>query len=172
MADKRKFSWTTGQSSVQNAAEVLPAFASAFFVQGRTLTAQAAPEALHVFRIQAKRFRDTLELFQPCYNRRLERLLKLLRELQQTLGELNDLAATRRLLVDRGLEKSGQNLCDKLDARITEKTEQFFSVWREPFARENEARRWVNYLATGMFRPTRPVHKTGRPSVKSRLATV
>jgi len=172
MADKRKFSWKAGQSSVQNAAEVLPALAAAFFAQGRALTSQPPPEALHNFRIQAKRLRDTVELFQSCYNRRLERLLKSLRELQQTLGELNDLAATRRLLVDRGREKSGQNLCDKLDARIAEKTDQFFSVWREPFAREDEARRWIDYLATGMFRPTRPVHKTGRPSVKSRLATV
>jgi CHAD domain-containing protein len=158
MADKIKFSWTAEQSSIQNAAEVLPLLAAAFFAQGRTLTAQAAPEALHAFRIQTKRFRDTLELFQPCYNRRLERLLKLLRELQQTLGELNDLAATRRLLVDRGREKSGQNLCDKLDARIAEKTDQFFSVWRETFAREDEARRWIAYLAGGAVRPTGSVH--------------
>ncbi len=162
MADKRKFSWKAGQSSVQNAAEVLPALAAAFFAQGRALTSQPPPEALHNFRIQAKRLRDTVELFQSCYNRRLERLLKSLRELQQTLGELNDLAATRRMLVDRGFDKSRRNLFANLDARIAEKTDQFFPVWRDTFAREDEARRWVHYLATGTFRPTRPVHKTGR----------
>ncbi len=172
MADKRKFSWKAGQSSIHNATEVLPALAAAFFAPSRAPASPAAPEALHNFRIQVKRFRDTVELFRPCYNRRLERLLKLLRELQQTLGELNDLAATRRMLVDRGFDKSKQNLLANLDARIAEKTDQCFSVWRETFAGEDETRRWVNYLATGMFRPTRPVHKTGRPSVKSRLATV
>jgi CHAD domain-containing protein len=161
MADKRKFSWKVGQSSVQNAAEVLPALVSVFFAQGRALTSPPAPEALHAFRIQLKRLRDTLELFQPCYNRRLERLLKSLQELQQTLGELNDLAATRRMLADRDFDESRRNLCDNLDARIAEKIEQFFPVWRDTFTHEDEARRWVNYLATGTFRPTRPVHKTG-----------
>jgi CHAD domain-containing protein len=162
MAEKRKFSWKAGQSSVQNAAEVLPALAAAFFAHGRALTSPSAPEALHAFRIQLKRLRDTLELFQPCYNRHLERLLKALQELQQTLGELNALAATHSLLVDRGFDESRPNLFGNLDARIAEKARQFFSIWQDTFAREDEARRWVNYLATGMFRPTRPVHKTGR----------
>ena len=149
MAGKRKFSWTAGQNSVQNAAEVLPALAAAFFAQGRALTSPPAPEALHALRIQAKRLRDTLELFQSCYNRRLERLLKSLRELQQTLGELNDLAATRKMLRGRGFDKSRQTLLATLDARIGEKAEQCLSVWQNTFARADETRRWVNYLAGG-----------------------
>src|SRR5262245_49294394 len=162
MANKRKFSWKAGQSAAQNAAEALPSLTVAFFAGGKALTPQAAPDALHSFRIQTKRFRDTLELVQPCYNRRLERLLNSLREMQQTLGELNDLTTTRQMLADRGFDKSKQSALDSLDARMVEKAEQFFSLWKKTFAREGEERRWVNYLVGGTFRPTRPIHRTDR----------
>jgi CHAD domain-containing protein len=152
MANKKKFSWKAGQSSAQNAAEVLPALAVAFFAQGRALTPHAAPDALHSFRIQSKRFRDTLELFRPCYTPRLERLLTSLREIQQILGELNDLTTTRQMLAGRGFAKSKQSVLDSLEARMAEKPEQFFSLWQATFAREGEERRWINYLAGGTFK--------------------
>jgi CHAD domain-containing protein len=159
MAAKKKFSWTAGQSSAQNAAEVLPALARAFFAQGKTLTPQAQLEALHRFRIQAKRFRDTLELFRPCYTLRLERLLTLLRDIQQILGELNDLTTTRQMLANRGFAKSQPQVFDSLETRLAEKAEQFFALWKQTFARQGEERLWVNYLAGGTFLPAKPVRK-------------
>jgi len=147
MANKKKFPWKEDQSAEHNATEVLPSLAAAFFAQGRDLTPQAAPDGLHNFRIQAKSFRDTLELFRPCYDRRLEQLLKLLRDMQQILGEMNDLATTRRLLTDYGLEQSRPRLLDSLDTRIQEKVNQFFSVWKKTFAPVRKEYRWVNYLA-------------------------
>jgi CHAD domain-containing protein len=162
MANKRKFSWKAGQSAAQNAAEILPSLTVAFFAGGKALALQVAPDALHSFRIQTKRFRDTLELFRPCYNRRLERLFKSLRDIQQILGGLNDLSATRQTLADRGFDKSKQSVLDSLDARMTEKADQFFPIWKETFAHEDEESRWVNYLAGGTFRPTKPIHKTAR----------
>jgi CHAD domain-containing protein len=129
--------------------EVLPALARAFFAQGKTLTPRAKLEALHSFRIQSKRFRDTLELFRPCYTLRLERLLKSLRDMQQILGELNDLTTTRQMLTDRGFAKSQPHVLDSLETRLAEKTEQFFSLWKQTFARQGEERRWVNFLAGG-----------------------
>jgi CHAD domain-containing protein len=161
MAAKMKFSWKAGQSSAQNAAEVLPALARAFFAQGKTLTPRVTLEALHSFRIQSKRFRDTLELFRPCYTPRLERLLKLLRDIQQILGELNDLTTTRRMLTDRGFAKSQPHVLDNLETRLAEKAAQFFVLWQQTFGRQGEGRRWVNYLAGGTFNPTRPVRKRG-----------
>jgi CHAD domain-containing protein len=161
MANKKKLSWKAGRSAAQSATEVLPALAVAFFAQGKALTPQAAPEALHSFRLQSKRFRDILELFRPCYNPRLERLLKSLRDIQQILGELNDLTTMRQLLADRGFDKSKQHVLDSLAARMAEKPEQFFALWQKTFARAGEARRWVNYLAGGTFRPTTPGRKPG-----------
>jgi hypothetical protein len=57
-------------------------------------------------------------------------------------------------------------ICRKGDAtvplkKMMEKAEQFFSLWKKTFAHDEESR-WVNYLAGGTFRPTRPIHKTDR----------
>lgn len=145
-AKKREGPWKAGQSSVQNAAQVLPSLAVEVFAQGRALASETAPDAFHEFRIHVKQFRDTLELFRPCYDLHLQRLLKSVRESQQILGEMNDLAATRKMLADRGLDKSRQSLFDSLDARIAKKAGQF-SVWGETFAHEAAEPRWVNYLA-------------------------
>lgn len=147
MANKKRLPWKNGRSAARNATEVLPSLAAAFFAQGRTLTPQAAPDGLHNFRIQIKRFRDTLELFRPCYDRRLERLLKLLRDMQQMLGEMNDLVTTRRLLADYGLEQSRPHLPDDLDTHIQEKANQFFSVWKKIFVPVTKEHHWVDYLA-------------------------
>jgi CHAD domain-containing protein len=161
MANKKKLSWKAEQNAAQNATEVLPALAVAFFAHGKALTPQAPPEALHSFRLQAKRLRDTLELFRPCYTPRLERLLTVLREIQQILGELNDLRTTRQLLADRGFDKSNPSVLDTLAARMAEKPELFFALWQKTFPHEREERRWVNYLAGGTFRPRKPGHKPG-----------
>lgn len=161
MANKKKLSWKAEQSAAQNATDVLPALAVAFFAHGKALTPHAPPEALHSFRLQSKRFRDTLELFRPCYNPRLERLLTVLRQIQQILGELNDLRTTRQLLADHGFDKSNPHVLDSLAARMAEKPPLFFALWQKTFARESEERRWVNYLAGGTFRPSKPRHKPG-----------
>jgi len=147
MAAKKKFSWQAGQSSTQNAREILPALARAFFAHGATLTLHVKLEAFHRFRLQAKRFRDTLELFRPCYTPRLERLLTALQDIQQILGELNDLTTTRQMLGDRGFAKSHPQVLASLETRLAEKAEQFFALWQQTFARPGEERRWLNYLA-------------------------
>ena len=159
MAAKKKFAWKEGQSAAQNAAKVLPALARAFFAQGKTLTPQVELEALHSFRLQSERFRDTLELFRPCYTLRLERLLKSLRDIQQILGELDELSTTRQTLIDRGFAKSQPQVLDSLEDRLAEKAEQCFALWKQTFARQGEERRWVNYLAGGASPPPKPVHK-------------
>ena len=159
MAAKKKLPWQAGQSSTQNAAEVLPSLARAFFAQGQTLTPQVELEALHSFRIQSKRFRDTLELFRPCYTLHLERLLKLLRDMQQILGQLNDLTTTHQMLTERGFAESHPHVLDNLETRLTEKTEHFFSLWQHTFARPGEERRWVNYLAGGTSNQARAVRQ-------------
>jgi adenylate cyclase len=68
------------------------------------LAAQAnvdAPETLHALRIGIKRLRYALEFFAPLLRQKsLPALLKHLAALQDTLGQLNDLANAGRLLMD------------------------------------------------------------------------
>jgi CHAD domain-containing protein len=57
--------------------------------------------SLHGFRLLTKRFRYTLELFRCCYGPGLERRIEALHTLQQRLGEINDCATTREILLGR-----------------------------------------------------------------------
>lgn len=78
------------------------------------LAAQAsvdAPETLHALRIGIKRLRYALEFFAPLAAKKpMQRLLAHLTELQDALGQINDLANAGALLMD----------CADADARLRE----------------------------------------------------
>jgi CHAD domain-containing protein len=93
----------------------LPVIAAGFFEAGeRAADASADSDTLHKFRIKTKKFRYTLELFEPVYGATLNARMRVLRNVQQRLGDINDYAASARILknyrdghgavVDRGLE--------------------------------------------------------------------
>lgn len=92
----------------------LPDFASARLRQQRRKTvrlAQAArqsnPESLHALRIAAKRLRYALEFFTPLLPmRRTVAVIKQMARLQDTLGQLNDLANAGALLMDCAGDKA------------------------------------------------------------------
>ena len=91
--------WDSAKSAEENASQKLPPLARAYFRAGRALfAAKPTAGAFHKFRLETKRFRYTLELFQPCYGPGLEERLKLLRNIQDLLGEINDCATTQKLL--------------------------------------------------------------------------
>jgi len=96
--------------------KTLPAMAAEFFEAGeRAADASAGADTLHQFRIKTKKFRYTLELFAPVYGATLDKRMRVLRNLQQRLGDINDYAASGRILkkyrdghgaiVDRALER-------------------------------------------------------------------
>jgi CHAD domain-containing protein len=58
--------------------------------RGRRIDAESPPEALHELRIRAKRLRYLMEIFVPVYRKRLDRLVKPVRRLQDRLGEYQD----------------------------------------------------------------------------------
>jgi len=63
--------------------------------------AGASPEARHAARIAAKRLRYAAEFFASLYPpKRLKKYVAALEDIQDTLGELNDLATADRLLAD------------------------------------------------------------------------
>jgi CHAD domain-containing protein len=91
--------WKLDQSLETNLSRALPALAEEFFDSGTAaLTAHASYRKLHQFRLQAKRFRYTLELFERFYGSEMESGAGILKELQDRLGAINDCATTIGIL--------------------------------------------------------------------------
>lgn len=139
--------WLENRSAGANAAARLPRLAAEFFAAGRALAAaESGPEEAHLFRIRTKRLRYTLELFRPCYGRGLVTRLNSLREIQQCLGEMNDLATIHGLSRRPAVEA-------QMDSRMAAKLEEFRSLWRERFDRKGQETRWTSYLRSRVLRP-------------------
>jgi CHAD domain-containing protein len=71
----------------------------------------AMVEQLHQMRIEAKRLRYTMELFEPVFAGRLKQPIKRIRKLQNGLGELHDLDVWLDLL-PQFIEKERQRTAD------------------------------------------------------------
>jgi CHAD domain-containing protein len=72
---------------------------------------EATPEARHAARIAAKRLRYATEFFASLYSpKRVKRYIGALEDIQDTLGQLNDLATAERLLADAA--SGGDNASD------------------------------------------------------------
>jgi CHAD domain-containing protein len=91
--------WKLGQSLEVNLGRYLPATAEEFFTSGTdALSAHASYRKLHQFRLQAKRFRYTLELFENFYGTEMPQGMEILKEIQDRLGAINDCATTIDML--------------------------------------------------------------------------
>jgi CHAD domain-containing protein len=142
--------WDTAKSAEENASQKLPALTQAYFRAGRTLfAAKPTAGAFHKFRLKTKRFRYTLELFQPCYGPGLEQRLKLLRNIQDLLGEINDCAATQKLL---GAQPA--SVWKFLEHRIALKARVLQMSW-QAFDTTGQESWWMNYLARFARKPRR-----------------
>jgi CHAD domain-containing protein len=143
MAKQDGFVWNAGESAAKNAASRLPALAQAYFQAGRKLfQSSRSTEAFHNFRLETKRFRYTLELFGSCYGPSLDQRMKLLRKIQDFLGEINDCVVT--------LELVGQNqkeITAFLQDRIAVKERAMRTYWRRTFDADGQERWWTDYLA-------------------------
>jgi len=147
---KPTFNWNESASPALNARRVLPGLVQAYFEEGRALMgSKATAEQLHSFRLATKRVRYTLEVFRPCYGPGLDTRLAGLRQIQQYLGEINDCAATGRLLGEHLTRRSPvrARLAGFLRARAVQKIARFNAYWRSSFDKPGELERWVNYLA-------------------------
>jgi CHAD domain-containing protein len=132
----------------------LPTLAEDFFQAG---DAAAAPDSsyrnLHRFRLRAKRFRYTLELFQRFYGSEMATGAKALKGLQDRLGAINDCVTTIDLLAD---DPSAVAAIQKL---LDHRTGAFHSYWRNHFPQPKRAwwRRWLkepSATASGRLRAT------------------
>ncbi len=91
--------WKLGQSLEANLRRVLPALAEEFFDSGRAaISTRANYQTLHRFRLETKRLRYTLELFERFYGSDMSEGAEILKEFQDRLGAINDCATTIVLL--------------------------------------------------------------------------
>ena len=150
--------WKPSQSAAESARALLPKLAEQYFEAGRKAAAgYKKPKALHRFRIATKRFRYTLELFRPVYGPSLDRRLKVLRGLQESLGKVSDYQTIRKLLSD------GHALESKLQKGIKKNSREFGRRWKA-LDSNSQLKRWKAYLArtnSGSHARVAPRRKTG-----------
>jgi len=147
MPDTSPMVWDQHLSAPLNARRQLPRLAGAFFSRVREfLAARHSPGEFHAMRLEAKHLRYTLELFRPCYpvaamNLRLDAL----KQLQDSLGALNDAVASRKLL-GRSLNRQPR-LRDFLDQRAEFHAAEFARHWKKTFDTPGQEAWWTGFLA-------------------------
>jgi CHAD domain-containing protein len=131
--------WAVDQKIEDNLARILPALADGFFATGRIAAEKDDLESLHQFRLHAKRFRYTLELFRSFYGDQIKDCLQRLRELQDHLGGINDCVTTVSLLND------DHDTATAVHGLLREREARFKSYWRQYTARRQQA--WKHWLS-------------------------
>jgi CHAD domain-containing protein len=152
-------SWNTAQSAGENARQILPRMARAFFALGRTAAGLAStPAQLHAFRLAAKRFRYTLELFEPMYGPMLGERLEQVRKIQSMLGDRQDCVVLGERLRKRAGEAGPlHDALAKLTADGRALEEKFRRYWRETFDPPGAETLWIRYMERRPVEPGAPV---------------
>jgi CHAD domain-containing protein len=140
------------ESASVYARQLLPAQAADFFEAGRRAAQRSnEPERLHAFRLSAKRFRYTLEIFSPCFGPALVQRIEQVREIQSILGKRQDAAVTaERIQPAVSLDLEIAETHRKLEARGAKLEEQFLRYWHHTFDAPGELERWQGYLSRKM----------------------
>jgi CHAD domain-containing protein len=129
----------------------LPALAEDFFLVG---DAAAAPgsnyQALHSFRLRAKRFRYTLELFERFYGSEMATGAHALKGVQDRLGAINDCVTTIDLLSE------DPSAIAAVQQRLDQRSRAFQTYWRSHFSLHKRAW-WRQWLAQPRALASRPV---------------
>ena len=153
----------------QVAQHILPRMTKDFLGHGNEASqAGTAAQKLHRFRIAAKKFRYTLELFAPLYTPRLTELLGAIRRVQTLLGEINDCAMVREILSHYHGTKKLTNLLKK---RQSSKIDEFRRYWQKAFGNREQIRAWIEYLRTGEGESRAPKKPATRTPSSSRTAS-
>jgi CHAD domain-containing protein len=140
---------------------ILPRMAGDFLERGKAAAqAKASPEKLHAFRIAAKKFRYTLEIFAPVYGNKLHSWLKSIKAIQTVLGDINDCVTVSQILSDY---KDADAAVGWLKKRQRRKADQFSRIWQEEFGDPESTRARVYALAS-------PGQIMKKPAGRSRTA--
>ncbi len=123
-----------GTSVAEHAKSLLPAMLETFFQAGRKAARPGSTHhRIHRLRLEAKRVRYTLELFEAVYGENAMQILEPLRELQDRLGAINDCATTLEMIRrDKGAAAAVRGLADKREA-------EFRDYWGKHFGSTKRA---------------------------------
>jgi CHAD domain-containing protein len=163
--------WDKRASAAVNARRQLPRMMSEYFAEVRAaLTGEHSPAALHRVRLASKKVRYTLELFRQCYNPRgFDARLKALKDVQTSLGDVNDAVATWRLLAKVMPHSPRRHaLREFLKQRAAEKAGEFRAHWTERFDAAGQERWWTDFLGgrhgeqNGSLHGNRPGRRASR----------
>jgi CHAD domain-containing protein len=137
--------WDSKASAGRNAAAVLPGLAVDLLDAGCVAAAPGATyEEMHQFRLKAKRFRYTLEIFAPVYKGReaanLKQGLAMMRGLQDRLGAINDCVTAH------GLLQGNEPAQAAVDRVMKAREQQFRDHWKRQFGQRTKAW-WMAWLA-------------------------
>lgn len=122
---------------------------------------KASPEELHRFRLVAKKFRYTLELFGPLYGSSLDRGVASVKRAQTLLGDINDCVTVASMVAHYD---GGNQLARRLVKRQRKKTEEFRQYWGEEFRDGEQLRSWIHHLGHSTPRIKKPVASSGHAS--------
>ena len=160
--------WNPRASAEVNARRRLPRMMSEYFAEVReALKDKPSPARLHSVRLASKKVRYTLELFRSCYPAgEFDARLEALKQVQASLGEVNDAVATWRLLA-KIVPHSPRRVAlrEFLKQRAAIKAEEFRQLWTEQFDAPGRERWWTEFWGgrDGTEREAAvPGHRTGR----------
>ena len=164
MTVRGKLEWDDAAGVAANARRELPRLTALYFADARkTVAGPRSPGALHRLRIASKKFRYTLELFRPVYPAGLDARLNELKKLQDFLGDVNDTAASRKLLGRRTLKRHPE-LREFLEKRAATQVAGFARYWKRSFDAKGREAWWTDFLATKARAPRR---SPARPNPRS-----
>jgi CHAD domain-containing protein len=138
---------------------VLPPVAAGFFRAGRkTALKVSSPERLHSFRLEAKRFRYTLEVFRPFFGPVCDQRLESVRQIQSILGKRQDCEVTASILRPHAsLDADVQRVLNTVEARAVGLEGDFLQYWQQQFDAPGQELLWSRYFSR---RPPAPRQTT------------
>lgn len=149
----REGNWVADGPAAENARRELCLYAEEYFSAGRKVARKGvSAERLHEFRLATKHFRYLLEMFQPLYGKRIDDLVKALRQVQTVLGELNDCSATAELLAEQAGVEDVRKLFQFLEDESRKKRREFRHLWKDQFDGPGEQERWQAVLERPLSR--------------------
>jgi CHAD domain-containing protein len=136
----------------------LPRLAARFFREGaRAAAPEASAGERHRFRVAAKKFRYTLELFAEFYGSAATHWTAQVKEMQSLLGAMNDCRSVRALVEALG---GNPKIEASLKKRQHRKTLEFRRAWTARFGAADGAKQWMQALS---HPPRKPVTRSATP---------
>jgi CHAD domain-containing protein len=149
MKKARGLAWNPETSPAENTRRVLPELFRRFLAEGDEAALPETPEdRVHAFRLQAKRFRYTLESFTPVYGAAMKKRIEEVRQVQRVLGQFNDCRTALDLIqrVEPNPDAETRAWIEAIERRLAEKRLKFSETWDSGFARPVKQRQFIRYL--------------------------